>query len=98
MQGSVVTLAETMTILFKSRRRHRWIPETRMMLESGRAIVGDVPTRRGHAVGVSLLGCGAEVRRRRRRLNINHCVVRTARQQEGQRQQLGCEDEKFFHG
>ncbi len=98
MQGGVVSLAETMAVLFKGRRRHRWIAEAGMMLDIGRAIVSDVTPRRGNAVVVSLLGSGAEVRWRRRRLNINHRVVRTACQQEGQRQQQGCEDEELFHG
>jgi hypothetical protein len=97
MQGGVVSLAEAMPILFKGRRRHGWIAEAGMMLKIGRPIVSDVVLCRCNAVVVSLLGRGAEVWRRRRRLNVNHSVVRTARQQAGQWKQQGCENEKSFH-
>lgn len=98
MQGSVVSLAEAMTVIFKRRRRYRWVAEAGMMLEIGRAIVCYIAPRSVEAIVIALLSNSAEVRRGRGSLNINHRTMRTARHQQGQRQQQDCKDEKFLHG
>jgi hypothetical protein len=92
-EHAAITFAEAMPIVFKRRRWHPWIAETRMPISIGRPASRDISTRRFNPIVEAAL-CNFCVAGRWR--SIDHGLrMRATSQCEGQRQNSKCK--RFAH-
>jgi hypothetical protein len=96
MQECLVPGPEAVAILLNQRRRHRRIPESRMLLHTRRPSLGDIPSRSFESRVKALTARIAKLWRRRRRCINNHRLrMRASGQRYGQQQSSKCNP--FLH-